>query len=1248
MTQPTTLPAGYDAEMRFGVVMYGGVSLAIYIYGVTNELFELACATPREGYKLALADGEGTRAVYARLARLASDPTLVQRYAQALRERDGDAPNASAARREVAGPPLHAAPTDVWQAEWDAGERTRFVIDVIAGTSAGGINGIYLAKALALAQPFSTLRDLWINEGDLGRLLNDEQAADGVVGGLPAQPDGPKSLLSSDRMYRKLLDALESMQAAGAVADSPLVEDLDLYVTTTDIAGAPVPLRLYDKVVMERRHKQRFHFSYPSRLKGQPAGHDFGAGNHAFLAFAARCTSSFPFAFEPMQFSRVPRLTPSVGTGALRDWQPYFDAYEPKVLARDDWADRPYGDGGYLDNKPFSYVVEALSQRFGDAPAQRKLLYIEPDPERLDAVRSADAPVPNALRNALDALSAIPLSETIREDLLAVLQRNRRIERVERLLRLSEQDVEGPALGVGAGADQAETQPFDRVRCEPVEPGQPGVVPQWSTLPLRYMVSYYGSGFLPYRRLRVYAVTDWLAAQLAAAFQIDPDSDRGYALRAVVRAWREQHYVDNPPAAGAAADQAPSSVNAFLDDHDLDYRVRRSAFMLRRIDQVTRLLVAQQRGGLAAERSELEALIALKLARIFGTRNPLTQPARLAPTLAALRALKRALRANHRALQVERLRCARGQAVPKSITGDAALRSELDLVLARLIDKGDADVPLALRTTDPAVRAPMPNFGAWLQTSSAAHTLQDSVMDRVNAWLAAAREAHTPPLLLWTGLSAALQALSLKPGGAERRVGNPTVLKLLNAQWQLIGRPHLVAQPRLQPEEIDHETRLWRAVLDVAPVPADHPQLTDRQATPAEQSEQAEMGTLVRQMLGEYYLSFDAYDQTRFTLYFDTATGEPAVVDVLRVSPEDATSLRPRGVDRQTLAGTLAGHFGAFLDEQWRRNDIMWGRLDGAERLIQSVLPGEAADTVRVRDELIRQAQSAILQHTMQSTAAAQLTGSLLEGLHRAAGDAAQLPAASRQQAMTAQSLTALTAPAIPPTPPAAPAPLSPLEALLKAVSLPGSPEQRRQVNRLAGHMVPAALQALLTPSALRYYAGNLPTFNPKPPTQPLMRQAARAITITGHVVDGLASGEGGTPRLLGRWMMRLGHVLQAAVAVALPGVGMPLARRVFQWLYFTEALFLLASIPFGDPGLRALAIVLLVVTAGAHLTLLLMRDWLVDRGWPSWLAWVGGAFALVLLGLCVVGGLALRYHGLGAVTAQAAQAAQAAWVTMA
>jgi hypothetical protein len=54
---------------------------------------------------------------------------------------------------------------------------------------------------------------------------------------------------------------------------------------------------------------------------------------------------------------------------------------------------------------------------------------------------------------------------------------------------------------------------------------------------------------------------------------------------------------------------------------------------------------------------------------------------------------------------------------------------------------------------------------------------------------------------------------------------------------------------------------------------------------------------------------------------------------------------RRDGFDQRTghevpeVGGTALGHFGAFLQQRWRENDILWGRLDGAERIISSVLP---------------------------------------------------------------------------------------------------------------------------------------------------------------------------------------------------------------------------------------------------------------------------------------------------------------------
>src|SRR5258708_23279435 len=102
---------GPEQEIRFAVVLYGGVSLAIYINGVAQELLRLVRSSAED--KL-----EGTERVYREISQLL-----------AL----GREPGTDAGDKKT--------------------PKARFVVDIISGTSAGGINGVALAKALALKLP---------------------------------------------------------------------------------------------------------------------------------------------------------------------------------------------------------------------------------------------------------------------------------------------------------------------------------------------------------------------------------------------------------------------------------------------------------------------------------------------------------------------------------------------------------------------------------------------------------------------------------------------------------------------------------------------------------------------------------------------------------------------------------------------------------------------------------------------------------------------------------------------------------------------------------------------------------------------------------------------------------------------------------------------------------------------------------------------------------------------------------------
>ena len=387
---PSTRPA-YDVgqEIRFAVVLYGGVSLAIYMNGIAQELLHLVRATAGR------TDGNGRpEARYA--DEELSDTEPVYRQLGMMLSRQGAAPGGAG-----------------------AAIRTRFIVDTISGTSAGGINGIFLAKALANDQSIAKLEQLWITEGDIGKLVNDRKSADnGLTVG------EPKSLLNGDRMYLKLLSALRDMddpRAGGRPPGAPLADDLHLYVTTTDIRGLPVPLRLDDRQVMERRHKHVFHF-----IEGrddQGPRHDFEPQHNRFLAYAARCTSSFPFAFEPMRLAVVQDLAPLV-EGAAPGPSPPPDSYARRFF--EDYArtapqsplstygERSFGDGGYLDNKPFGYAIDALALRADLLPSERKLVYVEPTPERLHP--GGPGSRVDVLENVTAALFTLPTYETIRED----------------------------------------------------------------------------------------------------------------------------------------------------------------------------------------------------------------------------------------------------------------------------------------------------------------------------------------------------------------------------------------------------------------------------------------------------------------------------------------------------------------------------------------------------------------------------------------------------------------------------------------------------------------------------------------------------------------------------------------------------------------------------------------------------------------------------------------------------------------
>jgi hypothetical protein len=84
------------------------------------------------------------------------------------------------------------------------------------------------------------------------------------------------------------------------------------------------------------------------------------------------------------------------------------------------------------------------------------------------------------------------------------------------------------------------------------------------------------------------------------------------------------------------------------------------------------------------------------------------------------------------------------------------------------------------------------------------------------------------------------------------------------------------------------------------------------------------------------------------------------------MSPRDAKLLPPLEAGKpKQLSGFGIMHFGAFFDRAGRENDYLWGRLDGAERLIQLLLGPERSDAEL--EEWSRKAFAAIVEEEGQN-----------------------------------------------------------------------------------------------------------------------------------------------------------------------------------------------------------------------------------------------------------------------------------------
>jgi patatin-related protein len=337
-------------ELRLAITMSGGVSLAVWMGGVARELNLLAEAS--------------------------SQPAAVPG------EVSGDA-----AVREFYRSLLELMCVSVR-------------IDVLSGTSAGGINAALLGLAAIGRCDLARLREFWIDWGALDKLMRDPRVAD------------PPSLLQGDSQLLADLRSGIGEILRPAPSHAP---PTDVFVTTTLLSGeTSCYTDDYGTVISTSDHHGVMHFTQDD-LCGDIVGP---------LSLAARSTASFPGAFEP---SFLP--SGKAADSSHPDMASYSNLTVPH------WA----ADGGLLDNNPIGPLLETVFDRSADREVRRVLLYVVPTSAPAPAPPPEVFASPPGLAQALISDLGAALSQSIATELQAIRDHNDRVAaRVSSRLRLAE------------------------------------------------------------------------------------------------------------------------------------------------------------------------------------------------------------------------------------------------------------------------------------------------------------------------------------------------------------------------------------------------------------------------------------------------------------------------------------------------------------------------------------------------------------------------------------------------------------------------------------------------------------------------------------------------------------------------------------------------------------------------------------------------------------------------------------------
>jgi patatin-related protein len=570
-----------EKELRIALICYGGVSLAVYMHGITREIWHLVRAS-RDFHENAPTKSK-IETVYQELL------TTIERTSNT---------------------------------------KLRVLSDIIAGSSAGGINGIFLAQAIVTGQSLDPLTDMWLGEADVDKLLDPDARplskfskfwaapiAWGILrrkGGAIAQTvseDAKEEVASKLSNFVRarwfeppfggatfaglLLNAFDAMKKSTTTA--PLLPHglpLDLFVTVTDFAGHEHAMRLNSPAfVTETEHRLSISFSTRGNKNGDIA-------EIPELVFAGRATASFPGAFPPFSVRELDGLLASRNV-AWPGRTAFLKRILPQQFASGTAEDTMLIDGSVLANAPFGQAISALRNRPARREVDRRFVYIDPKPGRpsfkpnIGRAANEDDDEQNGpgfFATIFGATSDIPREQPIRDSLEQIETNSTRVERMRVITTAMRGEIDR-AIEDTLGKTWFLSSP-NRLRLE-----------KWRGIASQRGAESAGFAYPAYGHLKLAGIVDDMVAISKRAL---PDAAPEFFRQLRESIWAELRRRGLATMVGKKGLGANKNSTSFFKAHDLRYRVRRLRFVARRL--------AEEVESDAVETGEIDAALTMRTA----------------------------------------------------------------------------------------------------------------------------------------------------------------------------------------------------------------------------------------------------------------------------------------------------------------------------------------------------------------------------------------------------------------------------------------------------------------------------------------------------------------------------------------------------------------------------------------------------------------------------------------------------------